>query len=284
MLWNGFRRSSLPQARLWIARCLELTAEAETAGGLQRPTRWEAHSLALHLADSDGEDTHAGWEELARELPDGRPLGAEEPAQQVVEGWAGVARSRLRHGRAAEALEALRSAMPYLAAPQQVSSVLRAELAYIETRCEIARREFAAADQALARMLELRPTWWGRWRAGELEREAQRAQRASGAADADLSARREAALDHFHAVIEDLGPHVPTSPTDPWVVLPWAFASFGLAACEAEREEHATALRRLEEAFAALERALGDAHRDLVDEKLLSEAGELRRSLEQRSR
>lgn len=284
MLWNGFRRSALPQARTWIARCLELTPQAREAGGLQRPVRWEAQSVALHLADADGEDTQAAWDELARELPEGRPLGEEEPAQQVVEAWAGVARSRLRHGRAAEALEALRFALPFLAAPSRVDHILRAELAYLEARCELARGEAAAADAAIERLLELRPTWWGRWRAGELERDALQVLRASGAKEETLIARREAAIDHFLAVLEALGPHVPTNPDDPWVVVPWAFACFGLAACEAEREEHAAALTRLEEALAALALAIDDAHRDLVDEARLAAARELRSALEKRLR
>ncbi|MBK9386334.1 MAG: serine/threonine protein kinase [Planctomycetes bacterium] len=284
MLWNGFRRSTLSQARAWIARCLELSAASVEAGGLLRPRHWEAQSVALHLADAAGEDTRAGWEELARELPDGRPLGEEEPAQQLVEAWAGVARSRLRDARVTEALAALRYAVPYIAAPPAVDPILRAELAYLEARCELARRELSAAEAAIERMLELRPTWWGRWRAGELEREAQAVLRASGAPDEALHARREAAMDHFLAVIEVLGAHVPTSPTDPWVVVPWAFASFGLAACEAEREEHSAALTRLEEALAALERVLDEAHRDLVDGAGLAAARELRDALRKRLR
>ncbi|MBL8896045.1 MAG: serine/threonine protein kinase [Planctomycetes bacterium] len=284
MLWNRFRRSELSQARLWIARCLELTEESVEAGGALRPMRWEAQSTALLLADADGEDTSAGWEALARELPDGRPLGEEEPAQQLVEAWAGVARSRLRGGRAMEALAALRYTAPYLAPPHTVDSILRAELAYLEARCELARSEVAAADAACERMLELRPSWWGRWRAGELDRDAQRVLRASGAPEDAFHARREMAMDHFLEVLEVLGPHVSTSSTDPWVVVPWAFASFGLAACEAEREELHEAHTRLEEALAALERVQEEAHRDLVDGARLAAARELQAELAKRLR
>ena len=67
-------------------------------------------------------------------------------------------------------------------------------------------------------------------------------------------------------------------PNDPWLVVPWGFASLGLAIVEADRGA-ADVRARVDSALAALARVEKEAHRDLWNDTLAAAARDLAQRL-----
>jgi serine/threonine-protein kinase len=283
-LWNRFRRSDLALARTWLQRCVELTGAAVAAGGTQRPRGWEAKSVAALVGDSAGDSTDAQWDQVTAELPRQRDLAADEPAQQVVEAWLGVVRSRLRRDQVAGAREALQEAAFYLGGARDLDAKLRGEAAYWRARVALAGNDFAAAETGLQDLLALRPSWWGHWRGGDVAFAAWQALAARGGSDAEIAAWRGRAEQSYRRVAEALAEQVQRDPTDPWPVVPWGLASAGLAAIEAVGGDAASARVRVDAALAALARVQAEAHLDLWDEARVTAGRELARRLANASR
>ncbi|MCA8954568.1 MAG: hypothetical protein KDC87_00760, partial [Planctomycetes bacterium] len=277
--WNRFRRRELALARPWLQRCVGLCAAAATAGGSQRPLFWESRSVQLLVDDADGRDTAAAWEELAAELPRQRELGPEELAQQVVEGWLGLTRSRLARGDRVGAAGALRSAGFYLGDSARVDSRTRSEVAFWRARIAIASGDIDAARNSVIELTRHRKSWWGHWRAGDCELDVWQALARRSAPPSAILAARDRAAAHFRHVTESLGERVASAPNDPRVAVPFGLAAIGLAQCEIDRGERDHARARLTDALATLARVEAEAFRDLWDATRVRTGHELLRRL-----
>jgi serine/threonine protein kinase/tetratricopeptide (TPR) repeat protein len=274
-LWNRFDRDDLPLAATWLARCDELWPRLEE-GQRQRPHPWEVHSVAAHVADADGSGGETLWEALAVELPRLRELGAEEPVQQVVEAWVGVARSRGRRSDFDGASAALDAAAWFVPADDRgpVDQNLRAEMAFWRARIAGARGRWSEAAAALDEIVRRRPSWWGHWRAGDGAWAVADALAREGS-HAAAARSRERAVEHYRAVVDSLAAAAQSNPTDPWRAVPHGLCAIGLALADAERGETSAAKARAVAALVALAKVEADAHCDLWDAARIAAGREL---------
>lgn len=262
-LWNRSRRRDLALAAKWLERAVTLGEGAPGAAGPQRPFAWECASLRALLADSDGRPTDESWEAVAALLPAPEELRAREVAQGVVEAWAGVARARLRRGDREGAAAALRATGPFLEDGRfTIGKDHRSQVAWCAARLALANGDQATADREVARVLALRPSWWGHWKAGSCEHAAAQRLAAAGSPSEGVRAREDAAIAHLTTTVDALAGAVAKDPLDPWHVVPWAKASLELAELAHSRGDEARAEALRAAALPLLTRVEPDAHRD----------------------
>lgn len=276
-LWYRYRRQDLAQARTWVLELLALQQQHLVAAPATRPLPFESLSLLASLGDADGQATGPIWQQVADQLTQSSPPAAAAAQPMVLEAWLGVARCRLGAGDLDGARAAMQQARQRLDAAS-IGDDFRAQAAVMAARVEIAAGDVEAASQHVRRVLELRPTWWGHWQAGDCEREAAAVLQASGTPAPVLAERRAHAAEHYRAVVAALADQVAATPEDPWLVVPWGLASLGLAEMLADGDAPA-ALAVLESALPRLAGVEAAAHRDAWDERRVAAGRALRQRL-----
>ena len=282
-LWDRFRRGDLARARAWLAQVVADDARQPPAATL-RPAPWEVLALQALCRDAEvGIDAEgaARWEDLAASLPDVAALPEPAAAVALVEAWLGIVRARWHQGAAADAAAALAVVDAVLTASgATVGDDYRSQAAWWQARLASMRDDDAAVATHTNELLRLRPTWWGRSRAGDLALGCWRRARERDGADAATHAA--AATAALKRVVEVLAPSVAEHPDDPWFVLPWGMAQLGLAELDEASGDAATALQRLDVALPALTTVAATAHADQWDTARVAAAEAAHRRLRTR--
>ncbi len=277
MLFDRFRRADLAEAEEWARRAADLSAEMVVEG--KPATRnWSYVVLLAQICEAHGSAAPELWDEVTAALTRENPPRTFDVAEAQITSWVAIAAHRFREGRIDDSVAALDHADRLIESWREPMRRIAAESAWWRSRILLSRGDTEGANLAVAELLSLRGTWWGKWRGGYCEASAWRLAESAGAITA-ASAHRDNAATLYRGAIDDLAADVRANPGDPWFVLPWGFASLGLAEVEFERGAPAAALSLLDAALPALERVEAAAHREQWDESIVRAGRDLRARL-----
>ena len=260
-LYDRLRLPDLEQAQVFIQRALDVQAEAMERGGKPHRERGQLLTLLALIAEARGLATEATWDDVAAGLTPDLDVATEKHEFDFA-GWLGVAACRLQRGRLTEASAALAQAERWVGDPPRHPSQA-CDAAQVRSRIALALGDAAAAGAAAERILEVRPTWMGCWRAADCFFELDRHLAADESAGPPSSASRDRAAELYRQVIEAIADDARLNPEDPWFVVPWGFSTLRLAELERLSSRPEAARELLEEALPALERVAALAHRDV---------------------
>ncbi|MBL8748166.1 MAG: serine/threonine protein kinase, partial [Planctomycetes bacterium] len=244
-LYNRLRRPDLDLAERWARRALVVQDELERCGWPQRAARAQCLVLVAAIAESRGDDTNELWDRVAKELVvDADPS---EPEHELdFTGWIGVAANRVRRGLADATDLPLAQAARWVGDPPK-HMTQATEVVWQRACVARARRDSVALLAAAEKLIELRDTWMGRWRAADCRLGA--AEILDGTDPQAASEQRNAAADLYRLVVDELAPRVAAAPNDPWFGVPCGFAGLRLAGIEAARGNNDEARRLLDAAL-----------------------------------
>lgn len=262
VLSDRFLRGSLAEAEACLVRALELDAALQPAVVGQSKPRWELLAMLAVVEDARGETAApSSWGRVERELAAMPVVVGPRPSDALIGAMIGIARWHYEARRVGDAEAWLVRVEAFLHEHPEGFGKRVVEAAKLEARLAAARGDAAGAAAAADRALAARPTWFGKRHAADC------LQLAVGCgASSAAPAYRERAAQLYAAVVAELGPEVAKEPGDPWVVLPWGFASLRLAGLAAAAGDAGQARELLAAALPALERVREVAHADQWDE------------------
>jgi serine/threonine protein kinase/tetratricopeptide (TPR) repeat protein len=273
-LYERLRLPDLELAQACMERALATQQPVIERGGRTQRGRAQLLTVLATIVEARGHATAAMWAEVASALE--VDIDVTLPGHEWdFSGWQGVTIDRLRRGDLDGAAMALAQAERWLGDPPKLASQA-ADVQWLHSRLALRRGDVAAAIAAAERIVTIRPTWMGRWRAADCRFAIWRhLDTATERVEPPPTVHRDEAAELYRAVIDDLAKDVRDAADDPFHVVPWGFSSLQLAQIEMARGQASAARQLLEAGTAALERVAPLAHRDLWQPEVLQAANDL---------